>query len=287
MSARRHEEILEECLSAYLEGRRSIEESLSLYPSYASDLEPLLRAAIRISDALAAESPPAHVHERGLQRFLSDSRARRNLAALHLGQEPNMFARLWHSYRTALVAAAIAVLVVAVSIGGTSLLGTDANDDPAPAAQELPPTPAAVRDFEAALHRVKTLGPRAKQADLLWLRVATEDLKDLPPEDVNPLLGTLSVQLAEAQEVVSDIADSNPSVAAEAAKAGVAIRTVADSLVSGTPDSTASSPSAQSGGDATPDATSPTPGPTDPGLATATTAPVPTDPAPTAPPLAP
>ena len=45
MITRSLEEILEECLSAYLEGRRGIDESLSLYPSLADELEPLLRTA--------------------------------------------------------------------------------------------------------------------------------------------------------------------------------------------------------------------------------------------------
>ena len=72
------EDIFEECLSALLEGRRSIEESLSLYPAWRGRLEPLLRAAEEIAAGLN-EVPPPHVKERGLQRFLEAARMRRRL----------------------------------------------------------------------------------------------------------------------------------------------------------------------------------------------------------------
>ncbi len=72
------EEILEECLSALLEGRRNVEESLSLYPAWRGRLEPLLRAAEEIAAGLD-EAPPPHVKERGLHRFLESAHARRRL----------------------------------------------------------------------------------------------------------------------------------------------------------------------------------------------------------------
>jgi hypothetical protein len=77
MNARRLEEIFEECVTAYLEGRRSIEQSLSLYPAFAAELAPLLRTAVRLSDGFQKVSPPARAQERGLQRFLTGARARR------------------------------------------------------------------------------------------------------------------------------------------------------------------------------------------------------------------
>ena len=70
MKARRFEEVLEECLAAQLEGRRTIEESLSLYPSLASELEPLLRAAAVLTDTFERSSPPWYLLERGRDRFL-------------------------------------------------------------------------------------------------------------------------------------------------------------------------------------------------------------------------
>ena len=74
------EDIFEECLSALLEGRRSIEESLSLYPAWRGRLEPLLRAAEEIAGGLDA-TPSPYAKERGLQRFLDSARARRRRGA--------------------------------------------------------------------------------------------------------------------------------------------------------------------------------------------------------------
>lgn len=72
------EEIFEECLSALLEGRRGVEESLSLYPAWRGRLEPLLRAAEEIAAALD-ETPPSGARQRGLHRFLEAARTRRRL----------------------------------------------------------------------------------------------------------------------------------------------------------------------------------------------------------------
>ncbi len=82
MKARRLDEVLDECLSAYLEGRRSIEESLSLYPALREQLEPLLRTAAELSVALGEHSPPAHPQERRREQFLARASARRRAAAL-------------------------------------------------------------------------------------------------------------------------------------------------------------------------------------------------------------
>src|SRR3970040_2297709 len=72
------EDIFEECLSALLEGRRSIEQSLSLYPAWRARREPRRRPAEEVSAGLD-ETPPLYVKERGLQRFLDSARARRRL----------------------------------------------------------------------------------------------------------------------------------------------------------------------------------------------------------------
>ena len=77
MGRRRLEEILEECLSAHLEGRRSVEESLSLYPSLARELEPLLRTAAEMVEGLGGGQPRWLVLEESRQRFLAAAAARR------------------------------------------------------------------------------------------------------------------------------------------------------------------------------------------------------------------
>src|SRR5207249_8113728 len=100
MNARRLEEAFEECVTAYLDGRRSIEESLSLYPAFAAELAPLLRTAIRLSDSFQKVSPPARMQERGLQRFLADARARFRLRESAVdSRKQSWLAGFWGQHR--------------------------------------------------------------------------------------------------------------------------------------------------------------------------------------------
>ncbi len=104
------EEILEECLSALLDGRRSIDESLSLYPAWRGRLEPLLRAAEEIAAELD-ETPLPYVKERGLQRFLEAARTRRRLRRILPWQEASTPWWRWASTGAAAVVV-IGVLTV-------------------------------------------------------------------------------------------------------------------------------------------------------------------------------
>src|SRR3990172_8142581 len=97
------EDIFEECLSALLEGRRSIEESLSLYPAWRGRLEPLLRAAEEIAGGLDA-SPQPYTRERGLQRFLDSARARRRLRQI---LPPQAIATPWYHWASTGLAAVV------------------------------------------------------------------------------------------------------------------------------------------------------------------------------------
>jgi hypothetical protein len=104
------EEILEECLSALLEGRRSIEDSLSLYPAWKGRLEPLLRAAEEIAAGLD-ETPLPYVKERGLQRFLEAARTRRRLRQILPSQEAGT---PWWRWASTGVAAVVVIGVLTV-----------------------------------------------------------------------------------------------------------------------------------------------------------------------------
>jgi len=110
---RKFEEIFEECLSALLEGRRSVEESLSLYPSLANELEPLLRAAAEIAPAFDSR-PPDAVQEEARQRFLTAARLRRQRA---LAAAPPAPAPWWQW--APLAAGATAALGVLALLGAT------------------------------------------------------------------------------------------------------------------------------------------------------------------------
>ncbi len=103
------EEILEECLSALLEGRRGVEESLSLYPAWRGQLEPLLRAAEEMA-AACDQSPPPQARQRGLQRFLEAARTRRRLLKIF----PRQGVRVpWWRWAPAPLAAVVVIGMVA------------------------------------------------------------------------------------------------------------------------------------------------------------------------------
>ena len=113
------EEILEECLSALLEGRRSVEESLSLYPAWRGRLEPLLRAAEEIAAGFD-QTPPSQARERGLQRFLEAARIRRRLRKIFSPQPAGISWWRWAP------AGLVAVIVIgALAFLSASLMAED------------------------------------------------------------------------------------------------------------------------------------------------------------------
>lgn len=69
-------EILEECLEAVLQRRRTVNLCLSLYPQLARELEPLLTTALKVDDAFHDETPAWHVQERVRLRVLAAYQAR-------------------------------------------------------------------------------------------------------------------------------------------------------------------------------------------------------------------
>lgn len=126
MRARRFEEVLEECITAHLEGRRTIEESLSLYPSLARELEPDLRTAARVAGSFQFQSPPDYVLERGRHRFLlaASTRARARALTARLGVSEHR-SRPWGMRVWGFVGAAAAVVVVAAALTAITLTGGD------------------------------------------------------------------------------------------------------------------------------------------------------------------
>lgn len=120
MRANRLEEVLEECVSAYLAGRRSVEDSLSLYPSLAAELAPLLRTAVGIADSFQSYSPPAYARINVRQRLLGEAAARAHARALTQTLAAPRVA-LWQRGRRGFLAAAAAVAIAAVVVGGTAI----------------------------------------------------------------------------------------------------------------------------------------------------------------------
>jgi hypothetical protein len=157
MKAKRLDEVLDECLSAYLERRRTIGESLSLYPDLRTQLEPLLRTALEVAGALAEPSLPNHVEERGRQRFLDSASVRRRAQALtaDLRLSRRLARVAWGKPQIALLGAVFAVTFVAVAIAATAL--DSSSGDPPPQAGFLPATVTpAVGDLRQTQEQLRT-----------------------------------------------------------------------------------------------------------------------------------
>jgi hypothetical protein len=244
MSARRLEEAFEECVSAYLEGRRSIEESLSLYPAFAAELAPLLRTAVRLSDSLQKVTPPARVQERGLQRFLADARARRRLRDLTAGSpRQNWFAGFWGQHRLGFAGAAALVAVLAIAVGSATMLTSGGGGSGSFAFHTAPPrsapaTPQAVLNIQTqigAINDKRDRGEPVTPGDLSRLSDATSKLTSAPDVQSDQVQQVLQ----DASSLVTNIAASQPEVAPQAQRTQNTIRDVASSfnvpIVSATP----------------------------------------------------
>ena len=290
MNARRLEEAFEECVTACLEGRRSVEESLSLYPAFAAELAPLLRTAVRLSDSFQKVSPRTRVQERVLQRFLADARARRRLSELTAGsRRQSWFAGFWGQHRLGFAGAAALVAVLAIAVGSATMLtngggGSDGVAFQTAAPSSAPATPQAVLNIQTqigAINEKRGRGEPVTPGDLSLLSDATSKLasaQDVPGDQAQQVLQA-------ASSLVTNIAASQPEVAPQAQRAQNTIRDVASSLGVDLPSATpapSGTPSATAQPTPVPTSASPTPAPTsgptpEPTGATATPAPGPTD----------
>lgn len=222
--AKRLEEILEECVTAHSEGRRSLEQSLSLYPALRSELEPLLRTAIGLRSTFHTTSPSPAAQQRGLARFLSDARARRNLKTLRRQSPPGWLARFFApQYRMGLGAVAAGLAITAVAIGMAGGLGDGGNgNDPGavenvtpPTSTAAPRTPTAVqnlRDQIDVIRARRALGHEIGAADLEALTQAARNLQsEISPEDGEGVLAQVGPVIKEADDLLGEIALSQPA----------------------------------------------------------------------------
>ena len=289
MNARRLEEAFEECVTAYLEGRRSIEQSLSLYPAFAAELAPLLHTAVRLSDGFQKVSAPARVQERGLQRFLADARARRRLRELTAGsRRRSWLASFWGQHRLGFAGAAALVAVLAIAVGSATMLtngggGSDGVAFQTAAPSSAPATPQAVLNIQTqigAINDKRDRGEPVTPGDLSHLSDATNKLT---PSEVQQSISQVQDVLQAASSLVTNIAASQPEVAPQAQQTQDTIRNVASSLGVDLPSTTpapSGTPAATAQPTPVPTSPSPTPAPTvtpEPTQAPATDAPAPTD----------
>ncbi|MEX0800557.1 MAG: hypothetical protein WD379_04995 [Dehalococcoidia bacterium] len=204
------EEIFEECLSALLEGRRSIEDSLSLYPAWRGRLEPLLRSAQELA-AAHDQSPPPYARERGLQRFLEAARLRRRLRQIFPAR-PEGFGR-WAPVGALAAVAVMALAFVSATLmseSGEALNTTTGQASVRPYVSRAAPgsevaaepTPLdRVRDQVAALEATVRRGQSVDTATLWELEEASSDLAaELHSPDKIELLQRVAVVSAASQE---------------------------------------------------------------------------------------
>lgn len=193
---RRFEEILEECLAAHLEGRRSVEESLSLYPALAPDLEPLLRTAADVSYAFEALNPPSYIQERGRLRFVAAASERRRAREIANGVWGfNRSRAPWNFRHWGLLGSGIAAAAALLIAGGILFLGDGGGGRGPQGAGNLgTPSPAAgqadfVANFETFKDTLDRIREKARRGE-----VSPSDIAEL--RNVTSLLGE-SGQLAD------------------------------------------------------------------------------------------
>lgn len=190
---RRFEEILEECLSAQLEGRRSVEESLSLYPSVALELEPLLRTAANVSYAFEGLNPPAYLLERGRLRFVGAASERRRAREIARGVWGFGRTRMsWNIQHWGMLGSGVAAVCTLVLVGAVALMSGGSDSGGSAVDNAGPTSPAAraefaanLEEFQKQLVKFRALQGRVTIEDIEDLRQATTRLAESgqPPDD--------------------------------------------------------------------------------------------------------
>lgn len=234
--AKRLEEILEECVSAHLEGRRSLEQSLSLYPALRSELEPLLRAAIGLRSAFQQTGPSPVAQQRGLARFLSDARARRNLKNFRRQTATGWLAELISpKYRLGLgtLAAGVAVVAIAVGMAGLDTQSNGGGNDEIlrPIETRTPDveeTPAAVRNVQIHIESIRgrlSRGEAVEPADISALNDALGELQSIPADDENVPTQVVPT-IRDADDLIDTLVSTQP-VTPEVQAAADTVRNIA------------------------------------------------------------
>lgn len=294
-------EILEECLGAVLEGRRTVDDCLSLYPQLAPELEPLLSTALEVTDAFQTESPSWHTQERVRLRVLAAHQARVRSRNLVSGVD---LARSgpWRTRHWGLLGAAAAAVVGAVIVGSTMIFtggdgggGQSVSNPPDggdvvvislvdtvdEARDALASDGSFDRDFlRELLSRAEALS--TTYSDQATIEAADPETRDLVVSAINEievLLNEPSVAptTPEEEDIVRDLAEKNKQLAED-----WGVTPTGTPIITGTPEpSSPASPTPTGEPTVTPEPTptkaptaTPTPAPTAP--PTATPGPTPT-----------
>lgn len=203
-------DILEECIEAVLEGRRTVDDCLSLYPKLAPELEPLLSTVVDVSDTYQAESPSWHVQERIRLRVLAAQQARirsRNLVSgVDLTRSSGWRVRHWGGLASAAAAVVAAVFVASLMLfgGGGDSQGPD---------DGLGPVVTEIRANAEKANEAYTTEGRLDYESLKAIARQTEDfladpelIQQLPPED----LAQLQLDIVETGDYLASLPEDEP-----------------------------------------------------------------------------
>ena len=180
MRANRLEEVLEECVSAYLEGRRSVEDSLGLYPSLSNELAPLLRIAVGIADSFQGYSPPSYVRISVRQRFLAEVATRASARALRQRLSAPR-AVTWQRGHWGFLAAAAAV-AIAVVVVGSAAIGLNGGGSDSLVREGTPttaPITPVVSNLRKQIDQIKLRASQGQPIDMDEIQRLSDDTRSL------------------------------------------------------------------------------------------------------------
>jgi len=214
MRVKRLDEILEECITAGIEGRRTVEQSLALYPAAAGELEPLLRTALDYSYSYQSYVPPAAVAQRGLNRFLADASARKNFR--HLAADirtPGRFAGFRRTPMFGGFAAAAAVLVVTVAVAGGGMFsgGDSGGGESVTNSTDTSPFVTGLFDETARIRDMSSSAGSVSGDDFATLAALLAALRATPPEDIQAT-DELKAAIADTYGLLTASSEANPDL---------------------------------------------------------------------------
>ena len=239
MRQARFEEILEECISAYLGGWRSVEESLALYPSLARQLGPLLRAAADTADSFRDLNPRAGSSERIRRRILRAASER--AAARSLTSQVRGFGRQRRGtpVRWGLIATIIASTAALAAVSGPvafELMDGRQTDREGPAARS---SPAVASKISTARQRIDQIREKARSgqpigaADLAALASTTRSLTSVANPSTLKAGDAEELQqiVAEQMTLLQQISSASPEAQSDEVETALALtRQLAASL---------------------------------------------------------
>lgn len=217
MRAKKLENILEECIDAGVEGRRTVEESLALYPDYAGELEPLLRTALSLNNRFQAYTPPIATRQRGLHRFLAAAADRRNLREIeaHSFKRRGWLAGFFHNPALAGVGVAAAVVVVTVAVAGGAILSSGGGDGPSDPAVVQPqsPTLSSLNAQVTALQTRRQNGEQitASDPEIVQINYLLQQLKS-EVDTIDEPDSTTTQTIQDVYVTLNDVAEDNPEL---------------------------------------------------------------------------